>query len=211
MNEANDSGSDPKAQPAETQLQLLFAARGLFAERGYHGASLSAVAGCVGLSKQALLHHFGSKDSLYQAVLTQLNADIQDLIFAAMDERDEAETQLLTFFGRLAELGQIQPDLLRLLLREMIDGTGVQKEQGGAVLTFLETLVALIQATTRWQHRGAGEALGLAVHLLGAVCLFPSAQTMTMHRFSGAVIESAHHSEVANVLRLVRKSLTLGD
>lgn len=210
---SKSNGLAPKViqgQPLETQQRLLRAARGLFAERGYHGTSLSAVAGCLGLTKQALLHHFGSKDSLYRAVLTQLDADILDLVFAAMEKEVEPETQLLAFFTDLARLGHNQPDVLRLLLREMIDGTGVQKKQGAAVLTFLEPLVALIQATIRWQHRSAGDALGLAVHLLGAVCLFPSAQVVISRSFSGAVIESAQHSEVDKLRHLVRQVLDLG-
>ncbi len=42
---------------------------GVFADRGYEGASLAAVAAVAGLSQPGLLHHFPSKRALLLAVL----------------------------------------------------------------------------------------------------------------------------------------------
>lgn len=49
--------------------EILGAANRAFAERGYRGASLSAIAESVGLSQPSLLHHFGSEEELLWEVL----------------------------------------------------------------------------------------------------------------------------------------------
>jgi AcrR family transcriptional regulator len=60
-----------RAQPGERRAEILTAARDVFAERGYRGASLAAVAERVGLTQQGVLHYFPSKDALLIEVLRQ--------------------------------------------------------------------------------------------------------------------------------------------
>ncbi|HZD98663.1 MAG TPA: TetR/AcrR family transcriptional regulator [Micromonosporaceae bacterium] len=64
-----------RAQPGERRAEILTAARGVFAERGYRGASLAAVAERVGLTQQGVLHYFPSKDALLIEVLRQRDQD----------------------------------------------------------------------------------------------------------------------------------------
>jgi AcrR family transcriptional regulator len=64
-----------RAQPGERRAEILTAARDVFAERGYRGASLAAVAERVGLTQQGVLHYFPSKDALLIEVLRQRDQD----------------------------------------------------------------------------------------------------------------------------------------
>ncbi|MEO8539662.1 MAG: helix-turn-helix domain-containing protein [bacterium] len=57
---------------ARTRAALLRAAAAGFAERGYDGASIDAVAASVGLSKGAVYAHFPSKLELYLGVVGAL-------------------------------------------------------------------------------------------------------------------------------------------
>ncbi|MEU9618096.1 MULTISPECIES: TetR/AcrR family transcriptional regulator [unclassified Streptomyces] len=58
-----------RARSAERRAEILRATLEVIAERGYRGASLSAVAERVGLSQQGLLHYFPTKEALLVAVL----------------------------------------------------------------------------------------------------------------------------------------------
>ncbi|MFI9624587.1 TetR/AcrR family transcriptional regulator [Streptomyces sp. NPDC052042] len=58
-----------RARSTGRRAEILRAAFEVIAERGYRGASLSAVAERVGLSQQGLLHHFPTKEALLVAVL----------------------------------------------------------------------------------------------------------------------------------------------
>lgn len=53
---------------AATRTELLDAARRVFVERGYHGASLDLVAGAAGYTKGAVYSAFGSKGRIFLAV-----------------------------------------------------------------------------------------------------------------------------------------------
>ena len=57
---------------ARTRAALLRAAASAFANRGYDGSSIEAIAASVGLSKGAVYAHFPSKLDLYLEVLSQL-------------------------------------------------------------------------------------------------------------------------------------------
>ncbi|MFF8918220.1 TetR/AcrR family transcriptional regulator [Streptomyces sp. NPDC015032] len=58
-----------RARSTERRAEILRATLEVIAERGYRGASLSAVAERVGLSQQGLLHYFPTKEALLVAVL----------------------------------------------------------------------------------------------------------------------------------------------
>ncbi|WP_434589076.1 TetR/AcrR family transcriptional regulator [Streptomyces sp. A5-4] len=60
-----------RARSEERRAEILRAALEVIAERGYRGASLSAVAERVGLTQQGLLHYFPTKETLLVAVLEE--------------------------------------------------------------------------------------------------------------------------------------------
>jgi AcrR family transcriptional regulator len=70
----------------DTRERILSAAATLFADRGYRGTSMVAVAEAAGLSQTGLLHHFPSKELLLAGVLQR--RDEQDV--AALDLGAEA-------------------------------------------------------------------------------------------------------------------------
>jgi AcrR family transcriptional regulator len=59
-----------------TRAALLAAARELFAEYGYTGASNEAIVAAAGVSRGALQHHFVDKRSLFTAVYEQVEREV---------------------------------------------------------------------------------------------------------------------------------------
>ncbi|MEL6753814.1 MAG: helix-turn-helix domain-containing protein, partial [Pseudomonadota bacterium] len=62
---------------SDTREQFLDTAEALFAERGFYGVSIAAIADELDLTKQALLHHFGTKEKLYGAVLQRISDEFE--------------------------------------------------------------------------------------------------------------------------------------
>jgi len=52
------------AYKKKTRVKLLVTARWSFAQRTFYSASIATISAQLGLTKQALLHHLGSKDKL---------------------------------------------------------------------------------------------------------------------------------------------------
>ena len=94
---------------------ILDRAAALFARRGFAKTSVQDVAAAVGLSKAGLLHHFPSKDALYEAVLAQADTfgkqvldEVRDLPAGA--ERDRRAVEVLV------DVALAHPGLVALLL-----------------------------------------------------------------------------------------------
>ncbi|KPD11686.1 TetR/AcrR family transcriptional regulator [Phaeobacter sp. 11ANDIMAR09] len=192
----------------QTQKALLRVARDHFAARGYQGTSLAQISAELGITKQGLLHHFGSKERLYRAVLGQLNQDLLQLLFAAMDEAEDPEDQLERFFVALADFSQAEQSASALVIGALIDGPGqaiIAQDAPPPLQDFLEPLVALVQATARWQKAGFPAALSIAMKLLGATCLFPAVRSSLALRFGPAPLGQAEQQAGAHLRDLVRR------
>jgi len=70
--------------PAATKARILDAAESLFMEHGFEATSLRALTAAAGVNLAAVNYHFGSKEELFQAVLTRrldpMNQDRLDLL-----------------------------------------------------------------------------------------------------------------------------------
>lgn len=67
-------------QAPSRREEILDGASALFAERGYHGASLRDISRRVGISHPGMLHHFASKDVLLGAVIDRLETHAKGLL-----------------------------------------------------------------------------------------------------------------------------------
>ena len=123
MSEArtNRGPGRPRAGSEDKRARILAEALTVFAEKGYEGASLAAIARAADITKPGLLHHFGSKDELFVAVL---------------DERDRLSEE----FG----FSPAGPDMRSVLDAfcgvvaanvEAIEGTALFTAMTGAVVT----------------------------------------------------------------------------
>jgi AcrR family transcriptional regulator len=61
----------------KTKAAILVAGRAEFAERGFEGARVDAIAALAGANKRLLYHYFGNKEDLYRAVLLDAYLEIR--------------------------------------------------------------------------------------------------------------------------------------
>ena len=65
-----------RRNPGSMKGKILAAARRTFGTYGYYGTTTRMIAGDVGIDISTLYYHWGEKNDLYEAVLTDLNKEI---------------------------------------------------------------------------------------------------------------------------------------
>jgi TetR/AcrR family transcriptional regulator len=113
-----DQGNDQLT----TRELILAEALKCFAESGYDGTSLNDIAAGVGIRRPSLLHHFASKDALYQEVFEESLSDwfvkLNVMVTAPEVGLRKMELVIEAGFDFFAE----NPDFVRLIRREALDG-----------------------------------------------------------------------------------------
>ena len=95
----------------DKQQRILSAAIKIFAETGYSGASMDAIAAAAGLTKPTLYNHFPSKEALFAAMMTAPR-DVMLLAFDTAEDNNLVE-QLYEFAWSYAAT-VMRPDFLSL-------------------------------------------------------------------------------------------------
>jgi AcrR family transcriptional regulator len=73
------------------RARILAAARTVFAERGYHGATIEQIAGEAGLSNGAVYYNFASKEDLFFGLLDQWRTELLTDLGSALPRPGSAE------------------------------------------------------------------------------------------------------------------------
>ncbi|MEM9622550.1 MAG: TetR/AcrR family transcriptional regulator [Pseudomonadota bacterium] len=164
-----------KANAVRNRQRLFEEARRQFAARGFHATSIGNIAAAVGLTKQSLLHHFGSKENLFSEVLEDLAANMADRVLAIesqdLDPADRLEAFLLdTLLGDTNEQMQI---VIRELLENSERASGARQWH---LIDYLSSLVSMVQAVPGNRDLTDSEAFARLYFLLGAVSYFKISQ-----------------------------------
>lgn len=109
----------------ESHDEILVAALGLFAERGYFNTSLTDIANAAGLkSTHSIYHHFTNKHAiaakLYENILDSLNISIDDIRRKNQNPSDQLRAIVDLLFKLTDDAPQIMRFLLVLNLQEFL-------------------------------------------------------------------------------------------
>lgn len=85
------TGTPSRMPRAQRRAQLIRVATDVFAQSGYHMASMDEVASAAGVSKPVLYQHFASKKDLYIAVVDTAACMLDEVLRPALDLPDHRQ------------------------------------------------------------------------------------------------------------------------
>lgn len=112
-----------------TRRRILDEAEQLFAEHGYAGTSLDAIAAAAGIHKPGICYHFATKRDLYEAVMAEVLDSFEVLTSEALSSTASPRTRLLRSVEKWVDALAARPTAARLILHEAAnpDPTAVAK------------------------------------------------------------------------------------
>jgi TetR/AcrR family transcriptional regulator len=158
--------TDSAKRRDKLESAILAAATRMFAECGFEGTSIAAVAERAGISKQNLLYYFPSKNSLYQRVLDDVLDDWLERMAHLADANGEPAEVLRAYVAAKLRFSREQPWASRVYAMEVIGGAKFYGEQIRARVVPL--LRRDIEVFERWMADGRIARVD-ATHLLFAL------------------------------------------
>lgn len=138
----------------------------VFAECGYEGTSIAAVAEKAGLSKQNLMYYFPTKQALYQRVLDEvLDEWLERMEHLAAEDQEPAEV-LRTYIQAKLKFSREQPWASRVYAMEVISGAQLYGAQ--IQRRVIPLLRKDIEVFEKWIAAGKVAPIN-ATHLLFAI------------------------------------------
>lgn len=132
------------AHVVATPERVLEAAERSFAAVGYGAAKLADIATRAGIRRPSLLYHFGTKEALYAQTVERCFGRLRQALAEAMDAKGDFVARLEGTVARYVEFLDAEPQLARIVLRELLDGQG----PGRAIL--LQQVVPLLDVLERF-------------------------------------------------------------
>ena len=164
---------DPKRAP--TKERILEAAAIAFSKDGFASVGLDEIAKRVGLTRPALLYHFGSKESLYSAVLTQRIVALAEALGKAVSQPGDMSSRIHAIVRGFIDFIEAEPDFAPLLLRDLMDGRGPSREILSSTLVPLLDSIEMTVSTDTMGNLPADVALREALLILASSALVYSA------------------------------------
>ncbi|MBP6195573.1 MAG: TetR/AcrR family transcriptional regulator [Methyloversatilis sp.] len=131
---------------------LLTKAVSAFAARGFPGVSIASLADELGIAKATVLHHYPSKERLYDEVLSEIARTLEPLMVMASAQREPNARSLAEIACGYLKWARANPDCAKLLTRELLDNAERASEaKRWHLREFTKSLTALIDR---------GQALG---------------------------------------------------
>lgn len=166
-----------RAQREERREQILGAARKVFAEKGYHGGSISDIIEAAGIARGTFYLHFESKRAVFGEVLDHLLEDLRSVITRVEVGTDVSPyDQLLDNVERVLGVLADNADVTRILLRS---GSEHEEELSQKIAEFYDHALVMITGSLE-----LGRELGMVRDLdvqLSASCALGTIKETVEH------------------------------
>jgi len=131
------------SEPVDKRSRILDAAVRVFARQGFDGTRMADVASEAGVAYGLVYHYFGSKDAVLQAVFREAWGRLLAAVAIAEEAGTGAADQLTLVVRIVLRVWRDEPDLVRLLVREVTRNPHLSEEldEIGRAFASLERMI----------------------------------------------------------------------
>ncbi|HET8606255.1 MAG TPA: TetR/AcrR family transcriptional regulator [Gaiellaceae bacterium] len=140
--------TDRSIAPEEKRRLILDAAVHVFARKGYHASRVGDIAEQAGVAHGLLYHYFDSKEDLLETVFRETWSELLEAMTRVEASDEPAREQLRQVAAILLRSWRRDPDLVRVLVREIgrSQTLPTKVEEIGQVFAAIERIVERGQA-----------------------------------------------------------------
>ena len=153
-----------------TRERFLVTAKRMFAGRGFYGTSIADISKELGMTKQALLHHFGSKEKLYAEVMQEISDRSMSILATAKTQDTTAEARFKKALLDLYDMESKYPEDTQIMFRELLD---VERRASDIhtwyLKPFLDALVFMLKQVETPDKLSKKQALAVIYPILGSI------------------------------------------
>ncbi len=120
----------PKVVPEykeEAKSRILEAANRVFAEKGYHEATMDDIAKRLGVSKGAIYLYFASKEDLFEAMCKTAPQAFKEILYSSFGAETNPIQSATQFFDKMLKLSASNPGLSFEILSEASRNPGLKR------------------------------------------------------------------------------------
>ncbi len=120
----------PKVVPEykeEAKNRILEAANKVFAEKGYHEATMDDIAKRLGVSKGAIYLYFSSKEDLFEAMCKTAPQAFKEILLSSFGNESNPIQSATQFFDKMLKLSASNPGLSFEILSEASRNSGLKR------------------------------------------------------------------------------------
>ena len=131
------------SEAVDKRSRILEAAVRVFARQGFDGTRMADVAREAGVAYGLVYHYFGSKDAVLQAVFREAWGRLLAAVAVAEETGTSAADQLTLVVRIVLRVWRDEPDLVRLLVREVTRNPHISEEldEIGRAFASLERMI----------------------------------------------------------------------
>ena len=163
----------PKADDPEARARIAAAAEELFSARGFDGTAIRDIARKAGVNGAMIHYYFGNKEGLYRAMLEGAAKRVQSLLIETAGGSGSTKERLARFVDAYAAYMLSQPNLVRILYREVLTGAKhikqIAQQYAATNYTMLRTTIS--EGVKRGELRAIDAELA-PISLMGMVVIF---------------------------------------
>lgn len=215
---ATPKSSKKKSRPRDkdaTVAALIQAGEQLFARHGFSGTTLDMLATAGDVNKALVSYYFGSKEGLYDAVISALVSDVVLAVSANISTEGNAVSRFRSYIRSLAYAFSERPTFGMILLREYMGGSMQERAKP------FQEVFKFFQMTKQLYEEGRKEKVfrKLDPHQLHLSIIGPLVHfTMTMefrkrtfHRVEGVVTDPSIDEFASHLEKLLLDGMNRGE